>query len=196
MGWLYTYKTPGESVTEFLQRESLGDDFEVLESSLYHMQEWYAAVRVKKTGEVFAAAYLVDCRNGRDGCNFGWKSVDESMGPYYYHCPARILDLLSPTDSPHALEWRRKCRERIATKQSVKNGDRLRFSRPIHFTDDTEADTFVIQFVKRRAVFFQVRDGEPWTTMAYRISGWRDRDYEVLDSPTQETQAPEQVSLF
>jgi hypothetical protein len=51
----------------------------------------------------------------------GYKLMDESMNPYYYDCPARILDLLTP--APEAwggqlgewsAKWREKCRERLA----------------------------------------------------------------------------------
>ena len=39
------------------------------------------------------------------------KTMDETMGPFYYDCPKRILKMLSPTDNEAALEWRRKCAE-------------------------------------------------------------------------------------
>lgn len=47
------------------------------------------------------------------------KTIDESMGPYYYDCPTRILDQLSPLeafgcDMSSAKEWREKCRVRAA----------------------------------------------------------------------------------
>jgi hypothetical protein len=36
--------------------------------------------------------------------------MDETMGPVESRCPERILDLLTPTDSEYANEWRARCR--------------------------------------------------------------------------------------
>ena len=50
--------------------------------------------------------------DSKDYFNFGCKTMDETMGPYYYDCPKSILDLLTETDNQSALDWRAKCRER------------------------------------------------------------------------------------
>ncbi|MEM0099145.1 MAG: hypothetical protein QXS99_05165 [Thermoplasmata archaeon] len=39
------------------------------------------------------------------------KIIDENMGPYNYKCPKEILDLLTPTTNPYALEFRKRCEE-------------------------------------------------------------------------------------
>jgi len=59
------------------------------------------------------------------------KTMDESMGPYYYDCPVRILDQLSPLESfgcnmSSAAEWRQECRARA---QGVKARVRVRSSK-------------------------------------------------------------------
>lgn len=80
---------------------------------------YYAAIEVKRNGvreEVFGTVALTST-DWSDGMNFGYKDMDESMGPYCYDCPKSILDLLTETDNEHALEWRRKCRERIKKKK-------------------------------------------------------------------------------
>ncbi len=58
-------------------------------------------------GEVFALVCLVR-RNPKstDGHAFGYKDMSESMGPWEDGCPAKILDLLTPTTSEYALDWR------------------------------------------------------------------------------------------
>ena len=53
--------------------------------------------------------------------NFGYKAMDETVGPCYYDCPKSILDLLTPTDSEWANEWRRKCRENLTKKHWLKD---------------------------------------------------------------------------
>jgi hypothetical protein len=89
---------------------------------------YYAAVETvqKETGkrEVWAAVFKTYGQDRKDPYfNFGYKGMDESMGPCYYDCPASILDLLTPTDSEYANNWREKCRKgkkHIEIGQSVK----------------------------------------------------------------------------
>lgn len=66
---------------------------------------------------IFAAIFLT-YTDMKDHFNFGYKDMSESMGPYKYDCPKGILDLLPPTDNEYALEWRKKCYERIEAKKN------------------------------------------------------------------------------
>jgi hypothetical protein len=75
------------------------------------MRRYYAAVEkvVKATGArpVICIICLIDFNpRAKDGMIFGYKDMDESMGGSERDCPARILDLLGPTDSKWALEFR------------------------------------------------------------------------------------------
>jgi hypothetical protein len=85
-----------------------------------------------KDREVIGVVVLTGTR--KNGYWFAYKSMDETVGPCYYDCPATILDLLTPTTNPSALDWRRKCQERAgkqkhgalpvgATIEFVKNGN-------------------------------------------------------------------------
>lgn len=94
---------------------------------------YYAAVRVflEKTGEetVFAAVCLTGI-DTKHYCNFGYKDMDETMGPGPSDCPKNILDLLTPTDSESANEWRERCRkklERNKTKTPLPVGTVIEF---------------------------------------------------------------------
>lgn len=74
------------------------------------------------------AAVVLTAQNNKDWCNFGYKDMSESMNPYYYDCPKRILDRLTPTDNDYALEWRRKCEEKRRRKtelDKLKDGQRI-----------------------------------------------------------------------
>lgn len=55
-----------------------------------------------------------------DYWNFSYKEMDESMCPYSFDCPVGILNLLTPTDSENANEWRRLCREQKEKKKEKK----------------------------------------------------------------------------
>ena len=65
----------------------------------------------------FAAIFLTST-DMKDYYNFAYKDMSESMGPYKYDCPKGILDLLPPTENEYALEWRKKCYERIEAKKN------------------------------------------------------------------------------
>lgn len=62
-----------------------------------------------------------------DPASWGYKDMDESMGPYVYDCPLDILNLATdPAPCGTAAEWReevrrywRKRRERLATAKSL-----------------------------------------------------------------------------
>lgn len=86
---------------------------------------YYAAVERKKADgsrEVWAAVFLT-CGRSSDGTIWGYKDMDETMGPCEDRCPAKILALLSPTDSKYANEWRQRCRENLRIKaEERKNG--------------------------------------------------------------------------
>lgn len=79
---------------------------------------YYAAVKktdIKTNEYEIVGAVVLTCGKDRKDpyFNFGYKDMSEFSGPRYYDCPKSILDLLTPTDSEWALEWRQKCRENL-----------------------------------------------------------------------------------
>lgn len=82
---------------------------------------YYAAMRSTKTGKVWALVALTDMENHE----FGYKDMDETVGPCCYDCPNSILNLLSPTDSEYAKEWREKCRANKHKRKPTKQKDPL-----------------------------------------------------------------------
>jgi hypothetical protein len=61
----------------------------------------------------------------------------EHMGPGIASCPARILDLLTATDSKYAIQWRAECRERLERRQAnkLKVSYYIRFAEPLSYED-------------------------------------------------------------
>lgn len=111
---------------------------EVIKSSM-RGSVYYAAVRTtdKTTGhsEVFAAVCLTSTRQD-GGFNFGYKGMDEDMGPCEDDCPKGILVLLTDTGSKYANEWRERCWAKIRDKKqnrqslaSIKIGEIIEFER-------------------------------------------------------------------
>lgn len=86
---------------------------------------YYAAVERKRADgsrDVLAAVFNT-CGRSSDGTIWGYKDMDETMGPCEDKCPASILALLTPTENKNAIEWRNRCRENIRIKaEERKNG--------------------------------------------------------------------------
>ena len=55
----------------------------------------------------------------KDYYNFGYKDMDETMGPGDCDCPKSIIALLSETDNEYALYWRQKCLDRCNGKPKL-----------------------------------------------------------------------------
>lgn len=141
MGWSTTYKPPGIKATDYLLHHSgtfsWGPDcpatYKVLDTAIVNLKTFYAAVeRIDKTtGErmVWAAVCLLGYWPKSDNENFGWKSMDESMGPCEASCPERILKLLTPMTNEYAIEWRARCWTKIEARRArpkIKVGSTLK----------------------------------------------------------------------
>ena len=73
---------------------------------------------------VFGVVFLTST-NMREYFNFAYKDMDESVGPNECDCPKGILDLLTPTESEWANEWRKKCYENLAKKKNPNGLNKL-----------------------------------------------------------------------
>jgi hypothetical protein len=197
MGWLYMTSIKGHSGP----RQYLDAQFtfqrpdatsKVLRSALVGMRVYYAAVEQIRiaTGarEVSAVICLVryDPRDP-EGYIFGYKDMEESMGPYECDCPEPILDLLTPTDAQHALQWRARCREsaiarRVKTAQlSPRVGQLIIFDEPLAFTDGRSFQRLEVIANPRshRTVLFRA----PGSSSLYRIPNIKRRSYRLVDPP-------------
>lgn len=174
MGWTYTQKRDGETVREFFERE-FGGGGTIIDCTVVKMRTAYIAYQPKGTDDVVAIVCLLDYRPN-DWLNFGYKDMDETMGPYECECPERILKLLTPTDHEYALGWRERCWARIherAEKPKLTDGCTVRFAQPIKFTDGRTLDTFKVEKHGRTVRFLN-------GYTRYRLSDWAEREYEVV----------------
>jgi hypothetical protein len=149
MGWSTYHRPAGQTDREHFQGE-VREGLTILDSSTVK-NVFYAAARDGQTGEVFALVFLIQ-RTPRDYFNFGVKAMDETVGPCYYDCPARILDLLTPTESEYATAWRAQCREQLARKTearastaTVKDGSVIRLASALKFRGGYEAQEFKLR---------------------------------------------------
>lgn len=120
--------------------------------SVWSGSVYYAAAepyeRGQHPGDVLAIICLVRWNPAsRSNEHFGYKDMDETMGPNEAACPASILDLLGPPRNEYAANWRRACRARLAltTRPKPDEGDKIIFQTPITFADGYEAQRFTVK---------------------------------------------------
>jgi len=128
MGWLYmrslgSHSGPRQYRDAQFTFERPEARCRVLRSALVGMRTYYAAVEsVGSNGEreVFAIVCLVRYNpRDREGYIFGCKDMDESMWPCEAECPPAVLDLLTPTHRPYAVQWRERCRAAASRRGST-----------------------------------------------------------------------------
>jgi hypothetical protein len=163
-----------------VQEDGGSRGLKVLASACPGNRVYYAAAQVMTNrvgGAVFAIVCLVRWNpRDKEGLVFGYKDMDETMGPCEAECPARILELLTPTDSEHARAWRERCRANIARRaRKLPDGARIRLAEPMRFTDGHEGQEFVVCKRGRRVV---LRD--PETGNRYRITRLMQRDWLIV----------------
>lgn len=143
MGWTYTAREKGVSDREFFQREFASASI----TDIARGKQGVVWVRFEREREGQKLAFVCAMFTKwapRDRYNFGYKDVDESMGPYAYDCPLRMLEGLSEPCSEASAKWRELVRlyhaER-ANRPKLEFGDVLKFESPLSF-GRFQADTF------------------------------------------------------
>jgi hypothetical protein len=169
MGWDYLVHTRPAKAKDYLDKQFTG-----LVASAMIGNEYYAAIKMTNTDKVFGLVVIVDRKNGE----FGYKSMDEQMGPYFYKCPDKILKLLSPTTNEHALKWREMCakvREMKNAAKKIQTGDVIKFEDRLSFGAYGMEDTFTVTKKDRAVRFYMEKNG-----MLCRITNWKTRPFTII----------------
>lgn len=180
MGWTCYHRPRGTSNLDWLRSEIGKPDFGTILDAATVGGTIYAAWRLgpahgDDNGRIVGLVVLTRW-DSRSEYNFCHKDMTETMGPCEDRCPARILDLLDPTTDEYALEWRQRCRDRLAKRADaakVRPGQVVRFARPLEFANGENLDTFTFQ---KGSTFRGTYGG------LYRIRNWRERTYEVVSA--------------
>lgn len=116
MGWTTVYGASRRDIIDELTRDETNEKrvYRTLRKC-FRGNVMYALMESGPHGETtkWIAVHLL----GRDG-NRGWgyKSMDETVGPIYYECPVSYLDAADPATAEYAIEWRKTVREGAAKK--------------------------------------------------------------------------------
>lgn len=169
MGTTGLYRDKGMTNREFFEREfpqTLTVTGKIL-ADFTKGGAWYAAVKgsAQDPEQVWAMVVKIDWVPGDRSCNFYYKEMDEEMGPCYYDAPAKILDLLTPTEHEYATAWRAACREQIAKNErcaALKPGD------AVYFGEGWVEEIRQAVVVDAKKSLFRGTDGR-----TYRCTGWQ-----------------------
>ena len=158
----------------------------------------YAAVQVTVKGEkvdsykcwktdennsfVYGAVILTKRSKGE----FLWKDMSEDAGPYYWDCPAKILNMLSelvPTEygAEHAQNWRNICRDgkKAVTTAKLPENATVVFKNPITFRGVPASEfkkTTLVQRGRKLNVFWNSKIGY----CRINLKNYNPDDYQVL----------------
>jgi hypothetical protein len=100
MGWSYGWKSKEELIRHLLAPEGYNPGTQILASRLPNGGRELWILFQRPNGEKVIAVELLE----RIGAEWGYKSMSESMGPYYYQVPLEWLGQVPAVN----LEWRRQ----------------------------------------------------------------------------------------
>lgn len=120
MGWTYPYGATRRQIIDELTTNRATEDrlFETLKRCL-RGNVMYCVHRSGTHGalKTWIGVYLLD-RAG-DG-SWGYKDMDESMGPVYFDCPLSYLEMCDEPANENAARWRAEVR-RVAAERAEQN---------------------------------------------------------------------------
>ena len=140
MGWHSEYGwRSAQDVRKTMIRDHETDNLRVLAHG-GSGGEFYLALEVKKTGDRFILCCLIERRDG----DWWVKTIDESMEPFYYACPDKVIRAAGATSNERALEWRAGvARVKARAKRKFNTGDRVLVNGRAHtIVDPTWTKTF------------------------------------------------------
>jgi hypothetical protein len=119
MGWLYGWNRRKDLIEELTKtkRNNLGE-WRTLKRC-YRGGDGsgvlWAVVRFEYRGtnkhEDYIICYMMHYNRGIMGGTWGYKNIEETMGPCSYSCPISYLQMVPMPDHPSAKNWRRKVAE-------------------------------------------------------------------------------------
>ena len=165
MGWTYTARARGTSNEEWFKQQ-WGEAFaKRVVATASKNGVFYAVLESPDERLVPDAEGKTYCcivaliRWCKDAYNFGYKDMDEFMGPCEAGCPERLLKMLSPIKDgieTSARDWRARCWAAVEkSKKAVKlvDGMKVKLPAPVKFMNGSQLDTFIVRKYGRKAVF-------------------------------------------
>jgi len=172
MGWLYQHHPIGDPVaylTAQFTHEGAQRTSRVLAAARVGGTV-YMAIRStdRAIGDSYVFAAVILISNTRKH-GFGYKDMDEGMGPSECACPQRIMRLLSPIaampNPGYAAAWRTRvaahhqaAADWRTRRAGLRPGCLVTLEDPVSFRDGTTATVFRLRFFQRRTPVFEPVD--------------------------------------
>lgn len=138
MGWLYSSGWgTANAVRDHLRDQLRQAGYTILDdASTKYGRVYYALIEKPalpdKPESAVTPTIFVALINGGRGSDWGYKDMDESMGPVEVDCPLRLIDKAGPPPNDWARDWREKVRAYHARRKvgadvvkHAKRGDKV-----------------------------------------------------------------------
>lgn len=145
-------------------------------------------VSMKDGSSTLIAVVLVKYSTARRSLTY--KDMSDSMGPYYYSCPKKILDAAGGVQGAadeSQRRWREKCYAMLEKKKlarKVSDGTYLRFKDELSFTSGEKGRYFEFCRKKSRTPYFilftSIKESGAKYVYFVRIHGWQEMDFEII----------------
>lgn len=132
----------------------------------------YQALEYKKDDDVYVMANIVLFSITKGELSF--KDMLESAGPNKSQANRTLLNLLTPTDSKYAIDWRKRCEDNLATKpRKYEDGDIIEFAKDIYFNGGLTLRRFILRKKPTAKGGFVIRFEHPEYDYEFNIRGWK-----------------------
>lgn len=121
MGWSFACSPSfkkADQVAEFRGGNFWAAGIKVLDDAVVGNNYW--ALLERPDGQKTIALNMM--RGGGRNEGWGYKGLDETMGPYQFNCPLRLIDAASNPANDNAAEWRKQVREYWARQKERRAG--------------------------------------------------------------------------
>lgn len=122
MGWLFSQPSKEALIQSLLDPRQY--EGKILDSSVRGNRLW--VLYEESDGRRIIGLFLMEVRSGV----WGYKSMDETMHPYYYDCPLRLLENATEPLNDSAREWRENVRKHHAHKAAQKAAQKAANPKP------------------------------------------------------------------
>lgn len=124
MGWLFGW----DDRKSLIRHLTEGNGVKTLKKALIGNDMWCVHESQRDTGEIVRWACLYMLRRGHaNGPHWGYKDVDESMGPNHTNFPHSYLALLTEPINDYSRNWRGAVQRRNDLSKSVTVGSKWKY---------------------------------------------------------------------
>lgn len=102
MGWLFCEDSKQDLVKRFQAPDFYSEGYKALKHRLVGNQHW--SLVEAPDGRKFITLEIISSSGGQ----WGYKGMDESVGPAYYDCPVSFLNEADEPRNEFASQWREK----------------------------------------------------------------------------------------